>query len=139
MEFFLVRLSYTAAAWQDLIDTTTSLDQRLAPVRRLIKHLGGSLANFHFYDGPHFDSADHPPTIVHGKMAMFGEHDLLAMVAFPHKGAVQAFNMAIMAEPGLKIVDLTAMIPLEEAIAAMPVAKGAVQAAAYVAPGRKIP
>ncbi len=139
MEFFLVRLSYTPAAWQDLIDSTTSLDQRLAPVRRLIRHLGGSLANFHFYDAPHFDDAARPPVVVHGKMALFGEHDLLAMVAFPHKEAVQAFNMAIMAEPGLKVVDLTAMMPLADAIAAMPVAKSAVQAAGYAAPGRKTP
>jgi uncharacterized protein with GYD domain len=137
MEFYLVRLSYTAVAWKDLIDSTTSLDQRLAPVRRLIKHLGGSLATFQFYDAPNFDDANRPPITVSDKMVMFGEHDLLAILAMPNKAAAQAFNMAISAEPGLKAVDLTSIMPLADAIAAMPLAKSAVEEAGYTAPGRR--
>ncbi len=139
MEFYLIRLSYTPAAWQDLIDSTTSLDQRLAPVRRLIKHLRGSLASFHFYDAPHFHEDGKAPVVVSHKMAMFGENDLLAMLAVPDKAAAQAFKMAISAEPGLKAVDLVSLMPLEDVIAAMPLAKGAVQATGYAAPGRKTP
>jgi hypothetical protein len=70
-------------------------------------------------------------------MVMFGEHDLFAILAMPDKAAAQAHNMAISAEPGLKTVDLVSIMPLEDAIAAMPLAKGAVQAMGYVAPGRK--
>jgi uncharacterized protein with GYD domain len=139
MEFYLVRLTYTAAAWQELLDNTTNLDQRLAPVRRLIKHLGGSLATFHFYETAHYADPATPPFVVHEKMAMFGEHNLLAILAMPDKAAAQAFNMAISAEPGLKVVDLVSIMPLEDAIAAMPVAKNAVQATRYAAPGRTVP
>ncbi len=139
MEFYLVRLSYTAAAWQDLIANTASLDQRLAPVRRLIKHLRGSLATFHFYDAPYFDDAARPPVVVSHKMATLGEHDLVAILALPDKEAALAFNMAISAEPGLKVVDLVSIMPLEDAIAAMPLVRSAVQAANYAAPGRRLP
>lgn len=139
MEFYLVRLSYTPAAWQQLIDSTTSLDQRLAPVRRLIKHLRGSLASFHFYDTPHFQEDGKPAVVVNHKMVMFGEHDLLAMLAVPDKAAAQAFRMAISAEPGLKAVDLVSIMPLEDVIAAMPLAKSAVAATGYAAPGRHTP
>jgi uncharacterized protein with GYD domain len=139
MEFYLVRLSYTADAWHDLISSTTSLDQRLAPVRSLINHLGGSLATFHFFDAPHFSSAAKPPVVVTDKFAMMGEHDLLTILAVPDKSIAQAFNMIISAEPGLKTVDLISMMPLADAIAVMPTAKAAIQATGYLAPGRKRP
>jgi uncharacterized protein with GYD domain len=139
MEFYLVRLSYTADAWQQLIASPTSLDERLAPVRRLIKELGGSLPTFHFFDTPHSKSTKTPPLCVPEKMATFGKHDLLTMIVFPTKEAAFAFNMAISAEPGLKTVDLMSIIPLEDAIAAMPLASRAVKAANYAAPGRKPP
>src|SRR5580698_7740178 len=90
-------------------------DQRLAPVRRLIKHLRGSLVTFHFYDASHFDDANRPPFVVRHKMVMFGEHDLFAILAMPDKAAAQAHNMAISAEPGLKTVDLVSIMPLEDA------------------------
>ena len=50
---------------------------------------------------------------------MLAEYDLLA-VAVPNKAAAQAFNMAISSEPGIKKVDLTSIIPLEDTIAASP-------------------
>lgn len=139
MEFYLVRLSYTADAWQDIIASTTNLDQRLEPVRRLLKELGGSLPTFHFFDKPHFECAETSPIVVHEKMVMLSECDLVTMLAFKTKEAAFAFNMAISAEPGLKLVDMMSIMPLEDVIAAMPVAQGAVQAANYSAPGRKPP
>jgi len=138
MEYYLVRLSYTPAAWQEMIEKTTSLDQRLEPVRKLIRHLGGSLASFSFFDSEHFASEADRHT-VRDKFAMFGGHDLLTIVAMPNRGAVQAFNMAVSAEPGLKTVDLVPMMPLEEAVQAMAAAKSAVAATSYIAPGRNAP
>ena len=135
MEYYLVRLSYTPTAWRELIDQTTTLDQRLAPVRQLIKHLRGSLATFHFYDPPYDDPAT-APKVVQEKMVMLAEYDLLAILAVPDKAAAQAFNMAISSEPGVKKVDLTSITPLEDTIAAMPLAKSAVKGAKYRAPGR---
>jgi uncharacterized protein with GYD domain len=139
MEYYLVRLSYTPAGWKELIDQTTSLDQRLDPVRRLIKHLRGSLAAFHFYHPPHYNDPNIPPIIVYEKMVMLAEHDLLAILALPDKAAAQAFNMAISSEPGIKTVDLVSITPLEDTIAALPLARAAVQATGYAAPGRGAP
>ncbi len=137
MEYYLVRFSYTAAAWKELLDNTRSLEQRLAPVRRLIKQFRGSLATFHFYEAPHFDDAEMPPVVVREKMVLFGEYDLLGVIAMPNKHVAQAFRMAISAEPGLKAVELLSMMPLEEAIAAMPDAQVAVQKSRYAAPGQR--
>ncbi len=136
MEYYLVRLTYAPEAWGDLIASTTSLDQRLEPVRKLIRHFGGSLASYHFFDTPHFASSAATPHVVTDKFAMFGEHDLLTILAMPDRSTAQAFNMAIMAEPGLKTVELTAMMPLAEAVGSMAQAKAAVAATGYVAPGR---
>ncbi len=136
MHYYLVRLTYTPAAWGDMIKSTTSLDQRLDPVRKLIRQLGGSLASYHFFDTPHFASAAAAAHVVTDKFAMFGEHDLLTILAVPDHATAQAFNMAVMAEPGLKTVDLTAMMPLNDAIGAMARAQAAVAATGYAAPGR---
>ena len=69
-------------------------------------------------------------------MVLLAEHDLLAILAVPDKAAAQAFNMAISSEPGIKKVDLTSIIPLEDTIAATTLAKGAIQGTNYRAPGR---
>ena len=138
MEFYLVRLSYTAAAWGELIEASPSLDERLDPVRGLIRHLGGSLASFHFDDYPDTGGSDalrvFPPWPP--KFVLFGEHDLFAVVVFPDKTAAMAFNMTVSAEPGLKTLDLISVMPFEDAIAALPRAKQALKETNYAAPGR---
>ncbi len=136
MEFYLVRLTYTPAAWADIIASTTSLDQRLDPVRKLIRRFGGSLASYRFFDSPHFATPAAPALHVEDKFVMFGEHDLLTILAVPDRSTAQAFNMAVMAEPGLKTVELTAMMPMAEAIGSMAHARAAVAATGYAAPGR---
>lgn len=135
MEYYLVRLTYTPAAWTDLVASTTSLDERLEPVRKLLRHLGGSLATFNFFGSEHYRNDAHNHD-VRDKFAMFGGHDLLTIVAFPDRKAALAFNQAISAEAGLAVVDLTPMVPLQEAVEAMAVAKAAVAATGYAAPGR---
>ncbi len=139
MEYFLVRLAYTPAAWSDIIENTTSLDERLAPVRRLLRHLGGSLASFGFFDTEHSRSAAAPPHTVTDKFVMWSGHDLLTIIAMPDKEAAHAFNMAVSAEAGLKIVDLTPIVPMQDAVKAMVAAKAAVAQTGYAAPGRPRP
>ena len=135
MEYFLVRLSYTPAAWQEIIDTTTSLDGRLEPVRKLLRHLGGSLASFGFFDTEHTGNAA-AKHVVRDKFVMWNGHDLLTVLAMPDKASAQAFNMAISAEAGLKLVDMTPMVPMEDAVKSMAAAKDAVARTGYAAPGR---
>jgi uncharacterized protein with GYD domain len=139
MEYYLVRLSYTPAAWQDILDQTINLDQRLAPVRRLIKHLGGSLAEFHFFHPPHYDHPARSRFAVTDKFVSMGEQDLMTILAVPDKAAALAFDMAVSAEPGVKSIELVSIMPMEDAVAAMPLAKAAVQATGYSAPGRAKP
>src|ERR1700721_3530409 len=84
MEHYLLRLTYSTAGWQARVDKAAGFDQRMAPVRNLIAHLGGSFASFHFYDTPSFknDALRH---VVLDKFAMFGGHDLMAVLAMPAK------------------------------------------------------
>ena len=139
MEYFLVRLAYTPAAWSELIENTTSLDERLAPVRKLLRQLGGSLASFGFFDSEHSKSDASPPHTVADKFVMWSGHDLMTVMAMPHKEAAHAFNMAVSAEAGLKIVDLTPIVPMQDAIKAMATAKAAIAQTGYAAPGRAKP
>ena len=139
MEYFLVRLAYTPAAWSEIIENTTNLDERLAPVRKLLRHLGGSLASFGFFDTEHSKTDATPPHVVSDKFVMWSGHDLLAVVAMPDKEAAHAFNMAISAEAGLKVVDLTPIVPMQQAVQAMVAAKAAVARTGYAAPGRAKP
>lgn len=136
MEYFLVRLAYTPAAWSEIIENTTDMNKRLTPVRDLLRHLGGSLASFGFFDTEHSRSKTVPPVVVSEKFVMWSGHDLLTIVAMPNKEAAHAFNMAISAEAGLKVVDLTPIVPMQDAIQAMVAAKAAVTETRYAAPGR---
>ncbi|HTZ78908.1 MAG TPA: hypothetical protein VMC10_13410 [Stellaceae bacterium] len=134
MQYYLVRLSYTATAWQQLIDRTTSLDERLGSVRKLIAQLGGSLANFHFFDDQYFRGIAKRTVVTH-KFMPFGEHDIVTILALPDPIAARSFQMAVAAEDGVKGIELLPMISLEEGVKAMGVAKAARRKTAYVAPG----
>ncbi|HKM61660.1 MAG TPA: hypothetical protein VJY39_04135 [Acidisphaera sp.] len=139
MEHYLLHLSYTSSGWKDIIDKSATFDQRLESVRKLIAHLGGSFASFHFYDTPHF----HDPAkkhVVTDKFAMFGGHDLMAVLAMPTKQAAQAFTIALEAQPGIESIDLVSMMPFEEAItAAVAAGKAAVAATGYTGRGPAVP
>ena len=138
MEYFLVRLAYTPAAWTDIINNTTSMDDRMVPVRKVIRDLGGSLPSFGFFDTEHSRGAA-PSHTVREKFMMWGGHDILTIVAMPSKEAAQAFNMIGSAEPGLKVMDLTPIMPLEDALQSMGMAKAALDRTGYAAPGRSKP
>ena len=135
MEHYLLRLSYTSAGWQDIVDKAASFDQRLAPVRTLIANLGGSFASFHFYDKAPFENDKLKHVVVH-KFALFGGHDLMAVLAMPDKNAAQAFTIALQAQPGIQSIDLVSMMPFEDAITtSVTTAKKAIGASQYVGPG----
>ncbi len=139
MDHYLLHLSYTSAGWHDIMSKAASFDQRLDPIRKLIAHLGGSFATFHFYDTQHFQN-DARRHVVSEKFAMFGGHDLMAVLAMPDKQAAQAFTIAVSAQPGVRNVDLVSMMPFEEAITASVAAgKAAIAATRYAGPGPAFP
>ncbi len=136
MEYYLLHLSYNAAGWNGIVEKGASYDERLDPVRKLIAHLGGALASFHFYDTPHFADAG-PKHAVYEKFAMFGEHDLMAVLAMPDKHAAQAFTIAVSAQHGVSKLELTSMMPFAEAITtSVAKVKDALDATRYSAPGK---
>ena len=131
MQYYLVRLSYTSAAWQELIEKPPkSLDDRLANVRALVSTLKGSFATYHFTDLPE-------PEIVTHKFIPFGNHDIVTILAMPDNLTARTFSMAVSAEDGVKNVEVTPMLAYEEAIEAMAMAKDAKAAANYSAPGQR--
>src|SRR5882724_3491969 len=135
MEHYLLRLSYTSAGWHDIVDKAAGFNQRLAPVRKLIASLGGAFASFHFYDRSPFKN-DKLKHVVVDKFAMFGGHDLMAVLAMPDKNAAQAFTIALSAQPGIQNIDLVSMMPFEDAITtSVTTAKKAIGASQYLGPG----
>jgi hypothetical protein len=139
MEHYLLRLTYSTAGWQDIVSKAASFDQRMTPVRNLIAHLGGSFASFHFYDTPAFknESLRH---VVLDKFAMFGGHDLMAVLAMPDKHAAKAFRAALSAQPGIETIDLVSLMPFEDAInSSVSTAKSAIAGTGYAGPGSHSP
>jgi uncharacterized protein with GYD domain len=137
MEHYLLRLSYNAAGWSDIVDKAASFDKRLDPVRKLIAELGGSLASFHFFGTPPFrnEKKEH---VVTDKFAMFGGHDLMAVLAMPDKNAAKAFSIAVSSQAGVQCVDLVSIMPFEDAIkSSVAMAKDAIGRTKYAAPGAR--
>lgn len=138
MQYYLVRLSYTAAAWRELIDKPTGLDDRLAQVTRLIRELGGSLANYHFFEEPYFADVGKREVVV-SKFVPFGKHDIVTIMAMPDNATARTFVMAVAAEEGVKDIEMTPMISLADSLEAMARAKAVRARARYAAPGRAAP
>ena len=131
MQFYLIRLSYTAAAWNQQLERTPDVDKRLASVKRLIANLGGSLARYEFFA----DGEGVPTHIMNGKFMALDTDDLVAVMAVPDERAAFAFSMAVSAEAGVKQISLTPLLPIRDAIEVMRVAHTARSKAAYSAPG----
>jgi uncharacterized protein with GYD domain len=131
MQYYLVRLAYTAEAWQTLLGTRGDIDARLDNVRRLLKELGGSFADYGFFDDPNH--------VVKSKFVPFGAHDIVCIIATPNEGAARAFQMAVSAEVGVKSIELTPMMPYADAINAMDAAQRARTGTKYFAPGGRAP
>ena len=134
-EYYLLRISYTADGWHGILKTTVSYDQRMEPVRKLIAHLGGSLACFHFYDKHEFknDALRHS---VCCKFAAFGGNDLMGVLCMQSKHAAQAFKLALSSQPGIQDIELVSMMPYADVIGtSLPAANAAISATGYAGPG----
>lgn len=114
MEYFLLNLSYSMQGWRDIIAENAGFDRRLDPVRKLVAELGGSFANFHFYDREPFPR-DRPVTVM-DKFALFGATDLIAVLAMPTKESAHAFTILLRTFSHIRDVRLTALMPFEHAI-----------------------
>ncbi len=136
MQYYLVRLSYTADAWREIIDKAQGLQDRLSSVTSLVGKLGGSFANYHFFEKPFFDDPKKQEVVI-CKFVPFGEHDVVAILAMPDNVTARSFSMIVSAEPGVKTIEMTPMISLEESTNVMASARSA--AADYAAPGRPKP
>jgi uncharacterized protein with GYD domain len=134
MNYYLIQLSYTAEAWRQQIEQTRDHQQRLTAVRNLISRLGGSLAQYRFFEGPDAIEGGTPQS-VNCKFMSLGRDDLIAMVAMPDENAGFAFSMAVSAEPGVRDIQMTPIMPLGQAVEVMARAHEARQQAGYSAPG----
>jgi len=130
VQFYLIRLSYTAAAWDQQLAHAPEVSRRLASVKRLIDNVGGSLAEYNFFKG----KAGHG-IAMNGKFVALGTDDLVAVLAVPDERAAHAFRMAVAAEAGVKQISLTPLIPIADAIDVMRMADSARKGASYSAPG----
>lgn len=140
MEHYLLHLSYTTAGWDHILSTTPNFSQRMDPVRNLIAQLGGSFAAFHFPDRPPFDRDPARRHIVYDKFAMFGAHDVMAVLAMPDKNAAQAFTLALQKQLGIDYVHLSLMMPFEDAVtASVNTSNAAIAATGYAGPGSPSP
>ena len=73
--------------------------------------LGGCLAHITF------ECED--PIIVHGKFVSFGEHDVVALAAFPDDEQAAAFSMTISAGGAVKSFRTTPLMSWPQGMAAM--------------------
>lgn len=139
VEYFLLRISYTAAGWDHIVKTVTSFDARMDPVRRLIAGLGGSFAAFQFHGHGLFkdDARQH---VVLDKFAVFGGEELMGVLAMPDKHAAQAFKLNLLSQPTIRAIELVSMVPYEEVISrSVPAAKSAMAQSRYAGPGAAAP
>jgi hypothetical protein len=140
MEHYLLHLSYTTAGWDHILNTIPNFNQRMDPVRNLIAQLGRSFAAFHFHDRPPFDRDPAQRHIAYDKFAMFGAHDVMAVLAMPDKNAAQAFTLALQKQPGIEYVHLSVMMPFEDAITtSVNTSNAAIAATGYAGPGSPSP
>ena len=139
MEYYLLQLSYSTSGWREIVAENAGFDRRLDKVRNLIAELGGSFANFHFFDRDPFKSVQ-PPPVVQDKFIMFGCTDLIAVLAMPSKQQAQAFTTTLRCFPHIQEVRLTSLMPFEEAMnQSVPTAKGIVDASKFSGPSSPAP
>jgi uncharacterized protein with GYD domain len=131
--FYLIQLSYTAEAWKQQVEQTRNVTNRLDAVKQLIAHLGGSLANYHFFEDT--ASPDARAVVARDKFIGIGADDLIAVMAVPDHEAATAFSMAVSAETGVKNIRLTPITPIADAVGVMAKAAEARQSTGYSAPG----
>lgn len=132
MQFFLVRLAYTAESWRQQLADTPAIEQRLAAVKRLIGGLGGSLPHYTFFPEK---TGDGGPVVVHDKFIGLDCDELVTILAVPDERAALAFRTVVAAEPGIKDVALSPLMPIREALDVMRLAGATRDKVGYAAPG----
>jgi uncharacterized protein with GYD domain len=100
MAFYLMRFSYTPETWAKLIQNP---EDRRDAARAYIEHVGGAL---------------------HGFWYGFGEYDGYAIYEAPDNAAMAAAVLAITAGGALASVETTALLTVEETLAALAQSKG---------------
>jgi uncharacterized protein with GYD domain len=128
LRYYLVQFSYTSEAWADLLRDDTKRD-RIAAVKPIVEGLGGCFPEIVF-------PCEYPPVVQEGKWASFGDHDVVALIAFPSDRAAAAFAMTISQGHGVKSFKTTPLLSWDEARAAMGDAAG--QIATYRPPGGRV-
>lgn len=95
MAVYMLQLSYTAAAWAELVKHPQN---RAKAVRKSVEKLGGKVNEFWF---------------------AFGEHDIVGIVEMPDNVAAAAFAIAIAAGGACHNVRTTPLLAIEEGMEAM--------------------
>jgi uncharacterized protein with GYD domain len=134
MQYYLVRLSYTPAAWLAQVEQARDPQKRLAAIYRLIRHFGGSVGNPRFEDEEPLQDGKAGP-VDDGKFMALGTHDLISIIKMPDAETAFSFAMTLKAEPGIRNVELTPLLPMYDAIKAMSRSYDARMATGYAAPG----
>ena len=101
MARYLVQVSYTSEAMASLISNP---QDRGAVIQDLFQRLGGNVENFDF---------------------CFGDYHVVLIAEFPDNESVEAVMMAAYASGAIKDLNITVLIPMEEAVRAMSRAHGA--------------
>ena len=134
MQFFLVRLAYTAESWRQQLAHAPAIEQRLAAVKRLIGDLGGSLPHYSFFP-ERTEAGKGDPVVVHDKFIGLDSDELVTILAMPDERAALAFRSVVAAEPGIKHVTLSPLVPMRDALDVLRMAGTTRDKVGYAAPG----
>jgi uncharacterized protein with GYD domain len=107
MPLYLVRFSYTPEAWKKLIQNP---EDRRSAVGELVQSLGGNLQGFWY---------------------AFGGHDGFLLVEAPDNVSAAAVSVAASSAGGVRTIDTTVLLTVEEMLDALGRAGGA----SYTPPG----
>jgi uncharacterized protein with GYD domain len=135
VKYYLVQISYTAESWRQQIASTRDHFQRLVAVRALIARLGGSLAQYQFFQPGQGAAEGGEPHTINCKFVSVAKDDLITILAMPDDDAAFAFSMAVSAEAGIRDICMTPIIPLGHAVQIMAKAHDAREQTQYSAPG----
>jgi uncharacterized protein with GYD domain len=126
-QLYLCQFSYTAQAWDRLLSANDRERDRIEAVKPLLQLLGGCFVQISIECG------ELPPGPKE-KFVTFGEHDVVALLAFPSDAAAAAFAMAIQAGGAVSSFKTTRLMPWSLGMEAMDAAAQARTASRYSAP-----
>ena|SRR5438874_13335089 len=101
MPTYLVQVSYTDAAWANLV---ADPHDRTEAVRPVVEGLGGRMISAYL---------------------AFGDYDVVLIIEYPDSVSAAAFSMAVAAGGAVKSIKTTPLLTIEEGIQAMRRAAGA--------------